>query len=247
MNLQANTNGFIHDDARRAVDVLGKGGIARLPMDLGYSLLGGSREALRRIFETKGRAASTLNAMVGDQALAEELFRLSPAGHRVLETITVDYGLPLGAIGPADMTHPFVAQLDADTREGSTKDDTVVLLMQAGPFHAALCRAAREAGAALIGSSANQSNQGPKFRFADIEPEILEIADLVIDHGPRKFRMYGASSTLLNVATFDVVRHCACFGVITDVVKRHFAVDLTPAPNGSVVDQALEQFGRDVT
>ena len=56
----------------------------------------------------------------------------------------------------------------------------------------------------------------------DIEPEILAIANIVIDHGLRKFHMYGASSTLLNVETFEVVRYGAASEVIADVISRHF-------------------------
>ncbi len=45
----------IEHDARRAFDVLKSGGIAILPNDVGYSALGGSAAALRRIFETNRR------------------------------------------------------------------------------------------------------------------------------------------------------------------------------------------------
>ncbi len=61
----------IEGDAERAFALLRQGGIAILPMDVGYSLIGGSEAALARIFETKGRAASKLNAMIGDQWVAE--------------------------------------------------------------------------------------------------------------------------------------------------------------------------------
>ena len=94
----------------------------------------------------------------------------------------------------------------------------------------------------LIGSSANRSNQGTKFRVEDIEPEILAIADIVIDHGLRKFHMYGASSTLLNVETLEVVRYGACFEVIADVISRHFGVKLPPPKDGPVA-RAMAHFG----
>ena len=44
---------FIKGDARRAFDVLKGGGIAIIPMDVGYTCAGGSREALQKIFNTK--------------------------------------------------------------------------------------------------------------------------------------------------------------------------------------------------
>ena len=239
--MNSNLSDFIQLDAERAFEVLADGGIALAPMDIGYSLLGGSREALDTIFTTKGRAATKLNAMVGDNTLANELFDLTPNGRDVLTTITEHYGLPLGAIGPIHTDHPFIEGMDATTRAASTKDNTVVLLMRAGPFHAALSRLSRQHGVPLIGSSANRSNQGTKFRVEDIEPEVLAIADIVIDHGLRKFHMYGASSTLLNVETFEVVRYGVCFEVIADVIDRHFGVKL-PQPKDGPVARAMANF-----
>ena len=60
-------------DARRAFDVLQAGGIAILPMEVGYSVIGGSEQALKRIFDTKGRAPDKLNAMLGDLQLHKEI------------------------------------------------------------------------------------------------------------------------------------------------------------------------------
>ena len=38
-----------------------------------------------------------------------------------------------------------------------------------------------------FGSSANISLTGSKFNVGDIEPELIEIADVVIDHGTSKY------------------------------------------------------------
>ena len=119
--MNSSSSDFIQRDAERAFAVLADGGIALAPMDIGYSLLGGSREALDTIFTTKGRAATKLNAMVGDDTLANELFDLTPEGQDVLRTITEHYGLPLGAIGRIHTDHPFIEGMDATTRAASTK------------------------------------------------------------------------------------------------------------------------------
>ena len=63
---------FIENDARRAFDVLKAGGIAIIPMDVGYTCAGGSGKALQKIFNTKQRQSSKRNAMVGDLAIAAE-------------------------------------------------------------------------------------------------------------------------------------------------------------------------------
>jgi tRNA A37 threonylcarbamoyladenosine synthetase subunit TsaC/SUA5/YrdC len=226
------TQQLIQHDAVKAFDVILNGGIGILPMDIGYSLIGGSSDALIRIFNAKGRAIGKLNALVGDLTLADELLNLTPQSRELLHLLTVTYDLPLGAIAPCNMSHPLLKTLDERTREMSVKDETIVLLVNAGPFHAAISQLSYEAKHLLIGSSANLSNTGTKFRVTDIEPEILNIADIIVDHGLRKYHLYQKSSTLLNLNTFDVVRYGACFDIIADVVKRHYGVSLAD-PNSS--------------
>jgi tRNA A37 threonylcarbamoyladenosine synthetase subunit TsaC/SUA5/YrdC len=220
----------IEGDARRAFDALVAGGIAILPMDVGYSAIGGSGAALKRIFDTKKRAATKLNAMVANDAIAKSVYRLSTRGADVIDCITGEYDLPLGAVAPCDMAHPMLAKLDAGTLEASSKDGTLVMLLNAGRFHAAITRLSWEARFPLFGSSANVSMSGTKFDGDDIEPEIRAIADVFIHYGLMKYHPWRQSSTLLNVETFEVVRFGSCYENIADILKRHFGVKLPPKP-----------------
>jgi tRNA A37 threonylcarbamoyladenosine synthetase subunit TsaC/SUA5/YrdC len=214
----------IEDDAERAMAVLRRGGIAILPMDVGYSLIGGSEAALARIFETKGRTADKLNAMVGDHAIHEAIHQVDQRAQDVVQALTLDADLPLGVIAPCDLSHPLLRVIDLD---GSNKDGTIALLMNAGSFHGAISRLSLAAGHPLFGSSANRSQAGTKFRVEDMEPEITAIADIIIDYGLRKYHPYGASSTLLDVTDMTVVRKGACFELITDTLRRRFDIALT--------------------
>ncbi|MGO9396228.1 MAG: Sua5/YciO/YrdC/YwlC family protein [Xanthobacteraceae bacterium] len=219
----------LENDARIAFDTLKAGGIAIVPNDVGYSILGGSPAALRRIFETKGRAASKLNAMVGNADIQRELHICGRRGRDIVAAITEDYDLPLGCIAPCRIDHPLLRTLTPDALAASTRNDTLVILMNAGKFHAAITRLSFEENQPLIGSSANRSLSGTKFTVEAIEPEIKAIADVIIDHGLQKYHAYAASSTLLNVETLDVVRIGSCYENIRYVVERHFAVAL-PRP-----------------
>lgn len=216
-------------DARRAFDVLKAGGSAILPMDVGYSLIGGSTETLIRIFDTKRRAPHKLNAMIGDNALSEELHLLSPAQRDIVDALTKDRGLPLGIIAPARMDHPLIAALDEEGRRRSTRDGTVCMLLNAGSFHAEISRLSREEVHPLFGSSANRTMQGTKFRVEDIEPEIRAVADIVIDYGLRKYHHYGKSSTLLDLSEMKVVRVGSCYELIVDALERDFGLSLPKA------------------
>ena len=86
-------------------------------------------------------------------------------------------------------------------------------------------------GRLIIGSSANVSLQGVKFRVADIEPDIVEAADIVIDYGLMRWNRYAKSSTMIDVGEMRVVRHGSCFDLIDDLLRRHFGVTLPVEPD----------------
>ncbi|MEI6116538.1 MAG: Sua5/YciO/YrdC/YwlC family protein [Burkholderiales bacterium] len=216
----------ISGDAQRAFSALQKGGIAIFPVDVGYTIAGGSQESLLRIFNTKGRQATKLNAMVGDMEIHRSLHLLGQRERDMVSTLTEDYDLPLGVIAPYDKRHPMIGRLDPASLAGSSREDTIAMLVNAGPFHAEICRLSREEGFPIFGSSANLTNTGTKFRVQDIPLQLLEIADVVVDYGLRKYYHYQRSATLINFETMDVIRVGSCYDLISDVMRRHFGIEL---------------------
>ena len=213
-------------DARRAMDVMQNAGIAILPNDVGYSLIAARLPALQKIFATKKRAPSKLNAMLGNDDLHRELHVLSPRARAMVQAITLDYDLPLGLIAPCRVDHPLLRGLDADTLERSTKGNTLLMLLNAGSFHREITRLSLERETLLFGSSANLSLHGTKFRVEDMEREITAIADVIVDYGLQKYHLWKSSSTLLDCETLEVVRYGSCFENIADILKRHFRIEL---------------------
>jgi tRNA A37 threonylcarbamoyladenosine synthetase subunit TsaC/SUA5/YrdC len=226
MNETTFTRPDIAGDAQRAFAALRAGGIAIFPVDVGYTIAGGSQDSLTRIFRAKGRAPSKLNAMVGDMAIHRSLHRLDARAAAMVETLVEDYDLPLGVIAPYDPAHPMLRHLDTATLDGSSRDGTIAMLINAGPFHAELCRLSREAQFPIFGSSANLTNTGTRFRVQDIPQELLGLADVVIDYGLRKYHPYRRSATLIDFRTLKVLRMGSCYELIADVLARHFGVQL---------------------
>lgn len=211
-------------DAARAFEAVKNGGIAILPHTIGYAAMANSSDALQRIFKTKRRASGKLNAMIGNLEMHRQVHQCSTRGREIVEAITLDYNLPLGCIAPADMSHSLLAGMDADMLERSSKNGTVVMLMNAGECHAHLTKLSLAENLPLFGSSANVSLGGTKFKVEDIEPEIIEIADVVVDHGLQPFHPYAASSTLINVETLELQRKGSCYDDICYILDRHFGV-----------------------
>lgn len=218
-------------DAARVMEALLDGGIAVVPATVGYVILGCSTEAISRIIEAKRRGASKLNAMVGCTELHAALHVLPARSREAVRTVTEGYDLPLGTVAPANLDHPMLKSLDASVLARTILGGTIAMLMNAGSLLNELGRLSFEAGRPVIGSSANLSLQGTKFRIEDIEKEVLDVADVVIDYGLMRWAVYRRSSTMINVHDFTVVRHGSCFDLIADVLRRHFGILLAP-PQG---------------
>ncbi len=219
-------------DSRRVYETLLAGGIGIVPTDVGYVILGIAREAIWKIFEVKRRKPDKLNAMCGCQEMHRDLHVLDDDRRAVVSTIVGDANLPMGTVAPARLDHPALASLDEDVLDQTTDEGTIAMLLNAGPLLDELARIAFADDRLVIGSSANISLRGVKFRADDIEPEIREAADIVVDYGLSRWNRYGRSSTMIEVSRMQVVRYGSCFDLIDDLLKRRFAISLPPDPSG---------------
>ena len=221
----------VDSDAWRVYEVLVDGGIGIIPTDVGYVILGITSQAIWEIFRVKRRKPEKLNAMCGCREMHAAIHDLPDDRRNIVKVITEDYSLPLGAVAPAQLGHPALAGLDTDVLDQTTDNGTIAMLLNAGPMLDTLARIGFEDGRLIIGSSANLSLQGVKFRVCDIEPDIVEAADIVIDYGLMRWNRYAKSSTMIDVGDMRVVRYGSCFDLIDDLLRRHFDITLPADPS----------------
>lgn len=220
----------IEGDARRTVDVVRAGGVAIIPMDVGYAGVGGCQDALMRFFRAKGRGAHKRNAMLGNLDLHDDIQVLDARRRDMVRAIAVDHDLPVAVVTAFKTDHPLLRALGEEALAASTDGGTLAMLLNAGRFELEVTRVAAEQGQPLFGSSANLTGTGTRFQAEDIQPEIRACAEVVINYGLQKFHRYRRSSTMIDFRTMEVVRIGSCYEVIADVLKRHFDVDLPPDP-----------------
>ena len=219
------------DDARRVYDTLVAGGIGIIPTDVGYVILGVTGEAIWKIFEVKRHKPEKLNAMCGCLEMHRDLHVLDDDRRAVVSAIIEDANLPMGTVAPGRLDHPALAALERDVLDQTTDEGTIAMLLNAGPLLDTLARIAFADNRLVIGSSANISLRGVKFRAGDIEPEIRAAADIVIDYGLARWNRYGRSSTMIDVGRMRVVRYGSCFDLIDDLLRRRFDISLPPDPS----------------
>ena len=217
-------------DAERVYDVLKQGGISVIPSHVGYVIVACDPEAIWRIFRAKKRKPEKLNAVCGCREMHLGLHDLPDDRRAIVTAITEEWDLPMGTAGKVHMDHPAIAGLPEDTLAQTTHEGTLAMLLNAVPLMDKIARLAFADNRMAIGSSANVSLQGVKFRATEIEPEILEAADIVIDYGLMRWNLYGHSSTMINVSDMTVIRYGSCFDLIADLLRTHFDIELPPNP-----------------
>ncbi|MFF9490116.1 Sua5/YciO/YrdC/YwlC family protein [Streptomyces sp. NPDC014676] len=225
----------IQADAKRVLETITAGGAAILPGDIGYGACASSSEALHRLFVAKRRAPHKRHAMVGNYELHREVHRLGRMEQEIVDAVTIDAGLPLAVIAPFRADHPVVAAVESETLAASTVGDTLAILVNGGRFQDEVVRLTHRAGIPLLGSSANLTGTGTKFRVQDIQQPILDAVDLVIDYGLRKYHHYRRSSTMIDFSTMEVVRIGTCYELISDIMATQFGIRLPDDPGRDVL------------
>lgn len=225
----------IPGDARRIFDTVVAGGAVIMPSDIGYGAIASSSDALLRLFHAKRRAPHKRHAMAGDYALHREIHRLGRQERDMIDAVVLDAGLPLAVVAPYDASHPVVTAIEPETLRASTVGDTLSILVNGGALQDEVVRIAHRHGVPLLGSSANLTGAGTKFRAQDVEQSVVDAVDLVIDHGLRKYHLYRRSSTMIDFTTMDVVRIGSCYELISDIFATRFGVSLPADPGWDVL------------
>jgi tRNA A37 threonylcarbamoyladenosine synthetase subunit TsaC/SUA5/YrdC len=229
----------ITGDAQRALQTIAGGGVAIVPGNMGYGCIAATPGALRKISAAKGRAAHKRHGIHGDWQLHRELHDLDQQSLDMIDTVTLDYNLPLGVVGPYHATHPLIRSADPGTLHATTVDGTVNIVVNAGKLHGEITRLGRQAGILIFGSSANATGTGVKSRLSDIEQQVLDIADYTIDYGLCQYHAYRRASTLINFAERRVIRTGTCYELITDIMLRHYNWQLPPDPGLETLPSGL--------
>lgn len=217
----------VEQEAAQVLDVLDGGGVAIIPLNVAYAILGRTEAAIRRIFEVKQRSFDKPSGMFGGGAASADLHELDEQGEALRQALIEDADLPFSIVADYRKDHPLIAGVEPFVLETSTKGPTMDMLLNAGPLHNALAALSHARATPVFGSSANQSLSGSKYRVSDIEQAVIDAADIVIDHGTcRDANDQGLSSTIIDFKDYSVVRAGCRFDEIAAFAKDRFGITL---------------------
>ena len=214
-------------DAARVFDAMQAGGMAILPLDVAYAVIGTTAAAIRTIFATKQRSFEKPSGMFATWELSRELHVMNQGHHAIARVIVEEYGLPFSIVAPYREGHALLRGMDPFVVQTSTKAGTLDMLINAGRWHDAVARLAIARGTAVFGSSANRSLTGSKYRLDDIEPEVRAAAAIAIDGGTARYaNPEGKSSTIIDFRSFRLIRRGVCCDQLEMIFRERFGIVL---------------------
>jgi tRNA A37 threonylcarbamoyladenosine synthetase subunit TsaC/SUA5/YrdC len=214
-------------DVARVLDRLEQGGVAIVPLDVAYAVIGAREPAIKRIFTAKRRSYEKPSGMFGDWSLSREVHDMPEDRHAMVREMIEEEKLPFSVVAPFRADHPIFADVDPFVLRSSSKAGTLDMLLNAGQVHDEIARQSRMHGWPVFGSSANTSLAGSKYEYGDIEDEVRQAADIHLDYGRSKYANdKGRSSTIIDFRDFTVIRVGVCFDRLTAEFKTRFDVDL---------------------
>lgn len=219
------------DDARVVFQVIRNSKIAIIPSNVGYGIVASDPDALRRIFVAKKRQPHKRHAMIGSYELHKQIHNLPSRQAEMVRLLTVDLDLPVGVVATYRPDHPIIQKIPQDLLDQSSMDGTIAMLVNGGKLQEELSKLATNAGLPLLGSSANLTGRGTKVTVEEIEPEIMSVADTIIDYGRQKYSHPRPSSTMIDFNDLRVLRFGACYNVIQDAVSRFYGIRFPDDPS----------------
>jgi tRNA A37 threonylcarbamoyladenosine synthetase subunit TsaC/SUA5/YrdC len=216
-------------DVETVLDTLAQGGVAIIPTCLTYAIVGHREGAVERIFTAKARSYDKPCGLFGSPELCRELHELSVDRYEVMTVLAQEEKLPFSVVAPVRLNHPFLKRLDEFVMRNSSKNGTMDMVVSGGPFVAALAARSFARGIAVVGSSANRSLHGSRYRLEDVHPEVRAAADLSLDYGLSRWATpKGHASTIIDFSNFTTVRVGHQYEAINEALKRRFGIELVP-------------------
>ncbi|KAH8696128.1 hypothetical protein BGW36DRAFT_380303 [Talaromyces proteolyticus] len=224
-------------DAAKAFAVLQAGGVIITPTDVGYGMMAASVEGIERAFTAKNRKVGHSLGIIGTYALHKKLHNLPPEKYNVTRTLSEEMGITIAVVAKMkEGTKELLPSVEKVTKNG-----TLGIAISEGPFQRELGRLNDENGQIMIGSSANLTGQGQKFQIKDIEPEVIEAADLIVDYGRQKWHLYGRAGTTIDLDNERVLRIGVNYEVIREKLIDWFGWSLPEDPEFS--KEGLKRVG----
>lgn len=204
-------------DATRLYSLLADGGLALARTSTGYGLVAMRSDAVRRIYELKGRSAEKPCVTVGTMAILDDVARPLDQGTRAWVSEAVARW-PMALIATMNPRSRLLSSWEPYVAAQCTKGDTIATFFGVGDLIARAASLALGNGQLLVGSSANLAGTGNNYTIDAVPDVIRRAVDLELDYGEAPFTSEAKlASTILDLTRGGVFQRR---GVAFDEVER---------------------------
>lgn len=202
-----------------------------MPTEQGYGLLASDPAAIERSFATKKRAHGHPLGIIGNYDLSAQIHVLPPERHEMVRVWNQEFDMPIGVVAPYRQEHELLVRaVRKETMEKHTKAGTLGMFVGGNPLLKEIVTLVLAKGRVVLGSSANLTGTGQKFRVEDVQGEVRDAADIIIDYGLQRAHVYGVGTTNIDFENLKVIRFGSCYEMFRDYMKRFWDVDLPEGP-----------------
>ncbi|MDC0074294.1 Sua5/YciO/YrdC/YwlC family protein [Alphaproteobacteria bacterium] len=210
----------------QVLDVIEKGGVAIIPLDVAYAIVGNSKRSIENIFSCKDRSYEKPSGMFSNYDLLKEIQIIESWKHDIIKAVIFDNDLPMSTVAPFKKEHPIFKNLDPWVLNTSSKIGTLDMLLNAGEFHNEMTKQSMDRLMPVLGSSANTSLTGSKYILDEVDSPVLKAGDILVDGGKSKYANDdGLSSSIIDFSNFQTIRVGVCYEKICEIFLK-FNVDL---------------------
>ncbi|MEC7655293.1 MAG: hypothetical protein VX416_02985, partial [Pseudomonadota bacterium] len=102
----------VRKDAEAVYDVIMDGGIALVPLDVAYAIIGHKEEAIKKIFAVKKRSFEKPSGMFACMDHSFALHELGEREREIQNALFYEHNLPFSVVAPFDPSNPGLAGVD---------------------------------------------------------------------------------------------------------------------------------------
>ena len=150
----------VTEQSRQVLEVIKQEGVAIIPLDVAYAIVGNSKKSIETIFKCKKRSFDKPSGMFSNYELLKDIQVIASWKHDIIKAVIFDNDLPMSTVAPFKRDHPMFRNVDSWVLKNSTKIGTLDMLLNAGEFHNEMTKQSMELEMPVLGSSANTSLTG---------------------------------------------------------------------------------------
>ena len=108
------------EQSKQVLEIISAEGVAIIPLDVAYAIVGNSKKSIETIFRCKNRSLEKPSGMFSNYELLKEIQIIDAWKHEIIKAVIFDNNLPMSTVAPFRRDHPMFKNVDSWVLKNST-------------------------------------------------------------------------------------------------------------------------------